>query len=278
MRLRYRLLVPASLTVGFLIFLKVRGLEIWDQYDVPAYVGDYLGFGDGTNDKVPLVGEAGDRVIVMAKMEKENTDWVSDYLPEYTIWLGLCCVIVLIDLRWQNAIYTVDNPNASLHTPENKGHEAMAYLTYVIDHYNSLPAVITFLHSHRNGFWGAWHTDSRLHDNVDSMRKLQLEHVHQEGYVNLRCNWSPGCDFGDRLNTHVTPEIWDQLFGDTPFPGKVGAACCAQFAVSREQVLRRPKSDYDRYRQWLLDTELTDRLSGRVFEYSWQVIFGKEAV
>ncbi len=154
----------------------------------------------------------------------------------------------------------------------------MAYLTYVIDHYDSLPAVIAFLHSHRKGFWGAWHTDSRLHDNVDSMRTLQLDYVRQNGYVNLRCNWSPGCDFKDRQNTHVTPEVWEQLFEGTPFPGEVGAGCCAQFAVSKAQVLRRPQQEYEKYRQWLLDTEMTDRKSGRVFEYTWQVIFGKDAV
>ena len=154
----------------------------------------------------------------------------------------------------------------------------MAYLTYVIDYYNSLPGVIVFLHSHRKGFWGAWHTDNGLHDNVYSMRKLQLDYVRLNGYVNLRCNWSPGCDLDDRDNTHVTPQIWEQLFEDTPFPGEVGAACCAQFAVSKEQVLQRPQEHYERYRQWLLDTEMSDTKSGRVFEYSWQAIFGKGAV
>ena len=154
----------------------------------------------------------------------------------------------------------------------------MAYLTYIIEHYDSLPSVIAFMHAHRKGFWGAWHTDSRLHDNVESMRNLQLDYVRRNGYVNLRCNWSPGCDFGDRHNAHVTPEIWEELFTGTPFPGEVGAACCAQFAVSQEQVLKRPLRDYKNYRQWLLDTDLTDRKSGRVFEYSWQIVFSKDAV
>ena len=154
----------------------------------------------------------------------------------------------------------------------------MAYLTYLIDNYPFLPAVIAFLHSHRKGFWGAWHTDSRLHDNVESLRKLQLDFVRLNGYVNLRCNWSPGCDFEDRDNKHVTLEIWEELFQGTPYPGEVGAACCAQFAVSREQVLQRPLKDYEMFRQWLLDTELTDRRSGRIFEFSWQFIFAQGAV
>jgi Protein of unknown function (DUF3431) len=61
-------------------------------------------------------------------------------------------------------------------------------------------------------------------------------------------------------------------------PEMVGQTCCAQFAVSREQVMQRPLEDYVSYRQWILDTELNDEKSGRVMEFLWHVIFGKEAV
>ena len=82
MRLGYRPLIVAGLIVAFLIAVKVRLYEIWDQYNVPAYVGNSLGFGNGADYAVPIVGEAGDKAIVMAKMEKENTDWVGAHLPE----------------------------------------------------------------------------------------------------------------------------------------------------------------------------------------------------
>lgn len=82
MRLGYRLLIAATLIVTFLIAVKVRLYEIWDQYDVPAYVGSSLGVGDGAYEVVPLVGEVGDKIIVMAKMEKEDTSWVGQHLPE----------------------------------------------------------------------------------------------------------------------------------------------------------------------------------------------------
>jgi len=82
MRLGYRLLIAATLIVAFLIAVKVRLYEIWDQYDVPAYVAGSLGVGDEAYEAVPLVGEAGDKVIVMAKMEKEDTNWVGQHLPE----------------------------------------------------------------------------------------------------------------------------------------------------------------------------------------------------
>ena len=82
MRLGYRPLIVAGLIVAFLIAVKVRLYEIWDQYNVPAYVGNSLGFGNGADYTVPIVGEVGDKVVVMAKMEKENTDWVGAHLPE----------------------------------------------------------------------------------------------------------------------------------------------------------------------------------------------------
>lgn len=187
---------------------------------------------------------------------------------------------------WQAAIYTV-NPtftnSTALTTPMNKGHEAMAYLSYVIDNYENLPSVMAFLHSHRDGFLSAWHTDTPLHDNVDAIRSLQLPFVQANGYVNLRCNWNPGCKEAHRDNAHVTPEVWADFFSGTSTekvagPQQVGAACCAQFAVSRDQVRMRPLSDYTRFRDWIVETEKSDAKSGRVMEFLWHVIFGKDAV
>ena len=165
----------------------------------------------------------------------------------------------------------------------NKGHEAMAYLSYIIDKYDDLPSTLAFLHSHRDGFLSAWHTDTPHHDNVDALRSLQLPFVQSNGYVNLRCNWNPGCLEAHRNNAHVTHEVWNEVFRGTssdksPFPSQVGAGCCAQFAVSKTQVLQRPLGDYQHIRDWIITTEENDAKSGRVMEFLWHVIFGKEGV
>lgn len=206
---------------------------------------------------------------------------------------------------WQRAIYIVNpshetrlNPDA-LTTPFNKGHEAMAYFTYIIEYYHALPSTIVFLHAHRAGFLMAWHVDAPLHDNVIAMRNLKLDFVQQNGYVNLRCNWNPGCKSAHRSNTHITEQIWSDIFASTSTPplntsssteqefagqrylrkpAEIGAACCAQFALSREQVQKRPLEDYIRFRQWIIDTELSDASSGRVMEFLWHIIFGMEGV
>lgn len=75
------------------------------------------------------------------------------------------------------------------------------------------------------------------------------------------------------------PEAWTALIGEeVPLPDTIGAACCAQFAVSKQQIRRRPLVDYQRYLQWVLDTEHPDDVSGRIMEYLWHVIFGRDAV
>ena len=182
----------------------------------------------------------------------------------------------------------MDNPNATVHTPINKGREANAYLTYIVNNYDRLPDTIVFLHSHRNGYPKAWHNDADEYDNVRSIRDLQIDFVQQQGYANLRCIGIPGCPdeiqpFRDppeehRASEHALPEAWRYMFGKVDIPPVLGTACCSQFAVSRKQIFARPKSDYSRYLKWLMHTDLDDAVSGRVFEYLWHVIFGRDAV
>jgi len=182
----------------------------------------------------------------------------------------------------------MDDPTWILHPPANKGREAMAYLTYIIAHYHDLPSVILFLHPHRKGLPQAWHNDAEDYDNVKSVRGLRLDYVRKHGYANLRCAEMPGCPDEiqpfrgdpDRIFEVPFADAHVALFGGnhSTVPHTIAAACCAQFAVSKAQVLARPRSDYLRYRQWLLDTDLHDELSGRVFEYVWHIIFGKDPV
>jgi len=74
-------------------------------------------------------------------------------------------------------------------------------------------------------------------------------------------------------------DAWPKLFpGEVKVPEEIASACCAQFAVSRETILSRPLEEYQRYYEWLMDTELSDDISGRVMEYAWHMIFGKEAI
>ena len=301
MRLALRFALSTSVfLIILLLVVKIKLEDIWDQYGVSTYIAHTWKntFQHGPVQNIPTFGgAASDKVVIMAKTVKENTDWVAQNLPEY----ARCALYFLRSpghetftnkksYSWQAAIYTVNpSPNTTstdttLTTPMNKGRESMAYLSYIIDNYAHLPSTLVFLHSHRAGFLSAWHTDTPLHDNVDALHSLQIPFVQQSGYVNLRCNWNPGCLEAHRHNAHVTPEVWQDVFSGTSTeekgqaPTLVGAACCAQFAVSKKQVLVRPLGDYVRFREWIIDTEKSDAKSGRVLEFLWHVIFGKDAV
>jgi hypothetical protein len=52
--------------------------------------------------------------IVVASQASENATWLQEYFP-----------------HWQANIYRVDDPNAPLTVPKNKGRESMVYLTCV---------------------------------------------------------------------------------------------------------------------------------------------------
>jgi hypothetical protein len=156
----------------------------------------------------------------------------------------------------------------------------MAYLSYIIDHYENLPDVAIFMHSHQY----AWHNNLILDKDAAVMvRHLSPERVSRDGYMNLRCHWEPGCP--DWLHTGTTESdelkkeqailasVWPELFPGEQIPTVLAQPCCAQFAVSRERIEAIPKERFISLRDWVLETELSDFLSGRIFEYTWQYIF-----
>ncbi|WPH02111.1 Hypothetical protein R9X50_00496600 [Acrodontium crateriforme] len=221
------------------------------------------------------------KIVVMGATSIEDTSWVAAEL-----------------IDWQHAIYRVDlvenaTESTILHTDVNKGREAMPYLTYIIDNYDHLPDVMAFIHPHRKGYPAAWHNDAPGYDSVLMLQQLRLDTIARRGYVNLRCLWEPGCPQEvrpwreppdiERVQEHAFPYYYSLFFNKTLDETRklvevVATPCCAQFAVSREQVRERSKEDYQKYQQILKVTKYDDDVSGRVMEYMWHIIFGQDAV
>ena len=181
------------------------------------------------------------------------------------------------------AIYKIGAVNTTL--PANKGHEAMVYLTYILDHYPNFPDVVLFIHPHET----AWHNDI-LNDlsMPTTIERLNLNHVVRQGYFNTRCHLDPGCpnwltvdqwrwkyDLKHKPEEpSLSTEVFHEMHGqEVAVPRWISQPCCAQFAVSGERILGRPREFYERYRQWIIDTELGDETSGRLMEYSYQYLF-----
>jgi len=188
----------------------------------------------------------------------------------------------LINDSWQHAVYVVDEPDADYTVQQNKGKESNVYLQYITDHYPNFPDYLVFLHAHR---W-SYHVEFPEQDNALTVQRLQLDYVKRNGYANLRCNWEPGCpaevqpfrQLAGRTTEIAFAGAWMRIFNNTNVPEIVAVPCCAQFAVTREQILARPLSQYLAFHRWLLETELDDDTSGRVFEYLWHIIFGQDPI
>jgi len=213
-----------------------------------------------------------EKALVIASTSSSNLTWLPAAHSAY----------------WTPRVYVTDDPAAEYRVPVNKGNEAMAYLTFIIDHYAHLPDVMFFHHDHLQ----AWH---QLFSSEFELAHLNPETVREQGYVSPRC--LPGCENIIELSGDVVPladlkganrdvqisTVLHEFLRDDQgrkmnVPGKIAAPCCAQFAVSREAVLRRPLETWVALRKWLMETELDSRSSGRVLEYTWHLWFGMEPV
>lgn len=98
MRWAVRLLLCVSLLLLFPLYLLEAHLEdLYNQYRAGDYAAEWWnnkqqGY-KGQNGLSSQTGQtAGDKVIVMAKMEGVETDWVKNELPEYVLFSLPCKV------------------------------------------------------------------------------------------------------------------------------------------------------------------------------------------
>jgi hypothetical protein len=220
-----------------------------------------------TSPAIKTLSPSYTRTLVVARLEREDVSWIQDGLP------GI-----------QTAIYVVDKPTDPYHIPTNKGHEAMVYLTYIIDHYSNLPDVSIFTHSDRF----TWHNNDLLDsDLVKMLERLNSDRVVREGYMALRCHVQPGCSDVLYLNSTepnldkpeevVFKDYWDGLHPGMQMPNILSAPCCGQFAASRDAILVHSYDQYLKWQEWLLNTDLSDAVAGRIWEYTWHYIFSGQA-
>ncbi|KAF2487715.1 hypothetical protein BDY17DRAFT_289563 [Neohortaea acidophila] len=199
------------------------------------------------------------KALIIASVQKEDTNWTST-LPDN------------VDVHR----YINDNPQAEFTVPMNKGNEVMAYLTYLIDHYDRLPEVMVFVHAHEFTHHNPW----LLAEHTPTMvRRLSPHRVIREGYMNLHCgSWDEGTCPATIRPTEGRPwrefqDIWESLFPNDPVPEVLAQHCCGQFAISRHRALQVPREEFIRLRQWMFDTKMNLGITGQFWEYLWHFIF-----
>ncbi|KAJ5084457.1 hypothetical protein NUU61_009036 [Penicillium alfredii] len=225
------------------------------------------------------VPKGADVGLVFGKTRREDVKWVRDLIQE--------------NPNFKPFIYTADaEPEPGFLPPHSaRGREVSAYLSYVVDYYEQLPAYSIFIHANED----QWHNDLFGPSTKAVLKSLRLEAVDAKGYVNLRCEFEPGCptsihphnptphDIETKDTRAYVSQIYMDLFA-VPLqqvPDHLGAICCAQFAVSRDRIRQRPKSDYQRMLNWVdgPSAEIVDSFGvGWVFESLWHVVFGMDSI
>lgn len=185
--------------------------------------------------------------------------------------------------------YIWDDPKSPYHPVKRKGREAMMYHTYFHDFYDSLPDISIFVHAHES----PWHAENFLFRSLTyKLSRLDLNQVLERKYVNLRVGWDDECP--NWINTTISeaqsqkqeePYVGPAFLENFSTPNSTIAVpeifaqpCCSQFAVTREAIRSVPKNKYARYIDWLSNTDLSDYISGRVWEHLWQYLFTGKAI
>ncbi|KAJ5820528.1 hypothetical protein N7474_006119 [Penicillium riverlandense] len=221
---------------------------------------------------VPPFKRKDDVGLVVSKAGDEDINWVLDFCERFK------CTPYIYSLA--------DVPEDGYLAPyTNMGHEASAYLSYLVDHYDSLHPYTIFIHGKEEH----WHNDVAGPKTMNQIPNLRFEAIDAKGFVNLRCLSIPGCpnslypsiiqqtDIDYQYLTDNFPEIYSELFGVDPdtAPSQLGHKCCGQFAVTRERIQERPWKDYNRILQWVVKAEWSDSYGiGWLMEKLWHVIFG----
>jgi hypothetical protein len=156
--------------------------------------------------------------------------------------------------------------------------------------YDNLPDISIFIH----GEDMQWHVEPILEGSTSyALNHLDLNEVLRRKYLNLGLSWQSACP--NWINTSITiesPEFNPELKAEEPFvkkafidnfpsdpvPEILSAPCCSQFAVTKEAIHLLPREQYKKSVNWIINTDLPDAHSGRIWERFWQWMFLRRAV
>jgi hypothetical protein len=147
----------------------------------------------------------------------------------------------------------------------NKGNEASSYISYIIDNYEKLPDYVAFVHGHEESYHQTDTTlnliKNSLHSDIDnsynSINRKDWRNIFADDVDDWSGNWKMIKDNYNYLNISI------------PIPKRLECIACAQFIVSRENILRNSINDYKNILKWLETTPLESALSGRLMEHIW---------
>lgn len=182
------------------------------------------------------------------------------------------------DLEWTKKLsipYTViSNKGITPDTPPNKGREASAYLKFIIDNYDKMPEYVFFVHGHET----SWHQIGKMQDIINNLVcDIIIGEVVDLKYKNLnRFGTEPvikfPMDFAKFLKDFVP--IFNSISEHKMVVDEnYKYNSCAQFCVHKDNILFHPKSMYEKFYKYLMETDELDYWTSRYFEYTWRFLF-----
>jgi len=230
--------VPASLTLLLGVALLVAGaVEVSAALRASGTVdrGREQRSSPPPPQSSPAVA-APERMVIVAGSTDGNGKYIKD-LTWLLYWLPDLCAVA-----YDHA--DAEDGAKPLAVAPNVGREAPAFVRFIVDHYDALPARMVFLHGDRS----AWHD----RDLVTVLRLLRWERE----YANLNFGSKYVLDPGDaglafRYNfiKAAWPTVFEPFFG--ALPPRFNIHCCAQFMVSRDNVRAVPLAFWRAYLAWM---------------------------
>jgi hypothetical protein len=213
---------------------------------------------------------------------KEDIVIVTSHWKEKLSWLSESPWKVVVCDKEGSELQNIFKPEPSC-LCKNVGRETTSYLKFIIANYENLPEKIAFIHGHEE----AWH---QLGPNLDQsqtffksklLNLILVSDTDNNPYLTLNNCW-----FDDRMqgnkNFEYLLEIWDEHFKPflrmpAPKNKEILHDCCAQFIVSKDLILRKPKQAYQYWHELFFDHKMDSMRLGYCFEYVWHLIMDQPA-
>ncbi len=169
-------------------------------------------------------------------------------------------------------VYSKSIKSSPNYVRHNKAQEAISYLNYIVDRYDVLPEYSIFTHGHR----GSKHQNNYIDEIINKLKfdkeLINLNSPELYDYI------EKGDDYVDKKYSWLS-DNWEQLFGnELILPGRLGFYAHAQFAVHRDCIWQYKKEFWINLYEWCKESQLSNYVTSRVFEYTWYYIFSKNPV
>lgn len=200
----------------------------------------------------------------------ENLQWLYDLNDEFEyLTISVCDKLSNLDYAGSG--------NCDVDT--NHGHEASAYLKYIINHYDTLPNNICFIHGHDT----AWHQKYSMREvlsRVHANEKLLPDFCSLNGVLTPDPdaphevqNWARA---RDRMKESF-PKFYDRYMKRRYTGNSTQYDCCAQFCTTNDKIRKLPKEAYELLAQELSQCKdgkgMTERCAATL-EMNWHKIIG----